>query len=75
MADSLPCYPSINMAWNNTARLKFESRVIDRCIFCGNHKEVYRKDFTIVFSEFEYNKGNICVDCYAANSVKVLSSY
>ena len=70
MNDSLPCYPIINMAWNNASRLKFEDRVVDRCIFCGDHKEVYRKDFVIVFSEFEYNKGNICVDCYSANSIK-----
>ena len=44
------------------------SREVDRCIFCGGHKEVAKKNFTIQFSEFEFNKGSICVDCYSANT-------
>tara|TARA_B110000971_G_scaffold51280_1_gene51828 strand:- start:640 stop:810 length:171 start_codon:yes stop_codon:yes gene_type:complete len=44
------------------------SREVDRCIFCGGHKEVKKKNFTIQFSEFEFNTGSICVDCYAANA-------
>ena len=67
------------MAWYNATgkenhKSLFENKIYDRCIFCGDHgKEINRTDFTIQFSEFETNKGNICQDCYSANSVGSLA--
>ena len=52
----------------NESRMFSSNREVDRCIFCGGHKEVKKKNFTIQFSEFEFNTGSICVDCYAANA-------
>ena len=52
----------------NNSRMFSSSREVDRCIFCGGHKKVKKKNFTIQFSEFEFNTGSICVDCYAANA-------
>ena len=43
----------------------------DKCIFCGQIKTVMRSDFVLEFSDFERETGNICKDCYVANSVKV----
>ena len=46
------------MAWYNLnstdhiAKEFSEERYIDRCIFCGDHKEIKTK-MTIFFSEFE----------------------
>ncbi len=50
----------------NDSRMFGSNREVDRCIFCGGHKEVKKKNFTIQFSEFEFNTGSICVDYYAA---------
>jgi len=57
-----------NIISENNSRMFSSSREVDRCIFCGGHKEVAKKNFTIQFSEFEFNKGSICVDCYSANT-------
>ncbi len=60
------------MAWYNATgkendKSLYRERVIDRCIFCGNHKEIKTK-MTICFSEFETNTGPICKTCYSANA-------
>ena len=60
------------MAWYNSTGKEnhhslYEGRVIDRCIFCGQHKEIKTK-MTIYFSEFETNTGPICKTCYHANA-------
>ena len=53
------------MAWYNATgkendkSLYENNRVIDRCIFCGNHSEI-KTTMTIYFSEFETNTGPIC---------------
>ena len=40
--------------------------------FCGGSRtEIARTDFTIMFSEFEYNTGSICKTCYSANAKQV----
>jgi hypothetical protein len=62
----------IEMGWYRAHRsFNQEPEIIDNCLFCGSHKKIKRTDFTIVFSEHEYNTGNICVDCYSANARKV----
>lgn len=64
------------MAWYNSTGTEnhksvFEdSRVVDRCKFCGQHEEI-KTTMTIVFSEFEYSTGPICKKCYSANAVKI----
>ena len=61
------------MAWYNATgkendkSLYENNRVIDRCIFCGNHSEI-KTTMTIYFSEFEINTGTICKSCYLANA-------
>ena len=61
------------MAWYNSTgtenhkSLYEDDRVIDRCIFCGNQKEI-KTTMTIYFSEFETNTGPICKSCYSANA-------
>ena len=61
------------MAWynlNSTDDIVKEfcqERVIDRCIFCGQHEEI-KTTMTIYFSEFETNTGPICKRCYHANA-------
>ena len=61
------------MAWYNATgkendkSLYENNRVIDRCIFCGNHNEI-KTTMTIYFSEFETNTGPICKSCYSANA-------
>ena len=47
-------------------------RVIDRCIFCGQEKEIKTK-MTIFFSEFETNTGPICKSCFHANAKKAIT--
>ena len=47
-----------------------DNRVIDRCIFCGQEKEIKTK-MTIFFSEHETNTGPICKTCYHANAKQV----
>jgi hypothetical protein len=60
------------MGWYRAHRsFNQEPEIIDNCLFCGSHKKIKRADFTIVFSEYEHNTGNICVDCYSANARKV----
>jgi len=65
------------MAWYNSTGKENHSSIFDnveydRCIFCGNNRtEIARTDFTIMFSEFEYNTGSICKTCYAANAKQV----
>ena len=50
----------------------FDNVEYDRCIFCGGSRtEIARTDFTIMFSEFEYNTGSICKTCYSANAKQV----
>ena len=50
----------------------FENISHDRCIFCSDDRtEIARTDFTIQFSEFEYNTGSICKTCYHANAKQV----
>ena len=40
--------------------------------FCGGDRtEIAKTDFTIYFSEFEYNTGSICKTCYHANAKQV----
>ena len=61
------------MAWYNATgkendkSLYENNRVIDRCIFCGNHDEI-KTTMTIYFSEFETNTVPICKTCYSANA-------
>ena len=43
-----------------------EKPIVDRCINCGNHKEV-KTTMTMEFGEGNYNTGPICKDCYLAN--------
>ena len=51
------------MAWYNSTgkenhKSLFDNVEYDRCIFCGGSRtEIARTDFTIMFSEFEYNTG------------------
>ncbi len=65
------------MAWynlNSTDDIVKEfcqERVIDRCIFCGQHEEI-KTTMTIYFSEFETNTGPICKRCYHANAKKAV---
>ena len=63
------------MAWYNATgkendKSLYQERVIDRCKFCGQHKEI-KTTMTIVFSEFEQSHGPICKDCYSANAIMV----
>ena len=44
-----------------------DNRVIDRCIFCGQHKEI-KCNMSIQFSEFEISNGPCCKSCYSANA-------
>jgi len=47
-----------------------DNRIVDRCIFCGQEKEIKTK-MTIFFSEHETNTGPICKTCYHANAKQV----
>ena len=66
------------MAWYNLnhtddiAKEFSEERYIDRCIFCGDHKEI-KTTMTIFFSEFETNTGPICKECFHANAKKAIA--
>ena len=66
------------MAWYNLnhtddiAKEFSQERIIDRCIFCGQHKEIKTK-MTIFFSEFETNTGPICRICFHANAKKAVA--
>jgi hypothetical protein len=53
---------------------KPDLRIKGKCLFCGHTKEIKRTDFIIEFSEFERQKGNICRDCYVANSARAYIS-
>lgn len=64
------------MAWYNATgkendKSLYQKRVIDRCIFCGNHEEI-KTTMTIFFSEFETNTGPICKRCYHVNARKAV---
>ena len=65
------------VAWYNSTGKEnytslFDNVEFDRCIFCGGTRtEIARTDFTIMFSEFEYNTGSICKVCYHANAKQV----
>ena len=62
------------MAWYSEQHHSesFSNIEYDRCIFCGGDRtEIARTDFTIMFSEFEYNTGSICKSCYHANAKQV----
>jgi hypothetical protein len=65
------------MAWYNSTgkendKSVFENISHDRCIMCNSDRtEIARTNFTIMFSEFEYNTGSICKKCYSANAVQV----
>jgi len=64
-------------SWQNSSgkenhKSLFDNTSHDRCIMCNQDRtEIARTDFTIMFSEFEYNTGSICKTCYHANAVKV----
>ncbi len=64
------------MAWwnavgrENAKEFYENNRVIERCIFCGQEKEIKTK-MTIFFSEHETNTGPICKTCYHANAKQV----
>lgn len=66
------------MAWynatgkENVKELYENNRIIDRCIFCGNEKEI-KTTMTIFFSEFETNTGPICKSCFHANAKKAVA--
>ena len=60
------------MAWYNATgkendKSLFQERVIDRCLFCGQHKEI-KCNMSIQFSEFEISNGPCCKSCYSANA-------
>tara|TARA_Y100000593_G_C4032690_1_gene201231 strand:- start:71 stop:277 length:207 start_codon:yes stop_codon:yes gene_type:complete len=66
------------MAWYNlnsndpVSKEFYETKtIIDRCIFCGQHKEIKTK-MTIFFSEWETNHGPMCKDCYHSNAKKAV---
>ena len=64
-------------SWQNSSgrenhKSVFENTSHDRCIFCGGDRtEIARKDFTIMFSEYEHNTGSICKTYYLANVKQV----
>lgn len=41
----------------------YKEPVIDRCINCGDHKEIKTR-ITMEFGEGNYNSGPICKSCY-----------
>ena len=65
------------MAWYNSTgkenhKSLFDNVEYDSCIFCsGSRTVIARTDFTIMFSEVEYNTGSICKVCYHANAKQV----
>ena len=65
------------MAWYSSPGKENHSSLFDNveydgCIFSGDTRtEIHSTDFTIMFSEFEYNTGSICKTCYHANSKQV----
>ena len=65
------------MAWYNSTGKEYHKSLFDnvshdRCIMCNQDRtEIARTDFTIMFSEFEYNTGSICKTCYSANAKMV----
>ena len=62
------------MGWykaHSTLNKPQENPNVDRCLFCGDIKEIKRTDFVLEYSEFEQETGKICKDCYVANAVKV----
>lgn len=50
---------------------KPQEPLTDKCIFCGQHKEIKATNFVLEFSDWERETGNICKDCYVANAYKV----
>ena len=64
-------------SWQNSSgrenhKSVFENTSHDRFIMCNSDRtEIARTDFTIMFSEFEYNKGSICKVCYHSNAKQV----
>ena len=62
------------MGWyksHATLNKPVETGNIDRCLFCGDTKEIKRTDFVLEYREFERQTGKICKDCYVANAIKV----
>ncbi len=65
------------MAWyrgtgKENHRSVFENVEYDRYIFCNSDRtEIAKRNFKIIFSEFEYNTGSICKSCYHANAKQV----
>ena len=60
------------MAWYNATgkendKSLFKERVIDRCLFFGQHEEI-KCNMAIQFSEFEISNGPCCKKCYSANA-------
>ncbi len=58
--------------WNATGRENAKefyenNKVISRCIFCGNEKEI-KTVMSICFSEHEVESGPMCKECYSANA-------
>ena len=67
------------MAWYNSTGKEnhpslYETRVVDRCLFCGDQKEI-KTTMTIYFSEFETNTGPICKSCYSANAKQAKATW
>ena len=63
----------IYMAWYSEQHHSesFSNIEYDCCIFCGGDRTVIaKKNFKIVFSEFEEQTGSICRTCYHANATK-----
>ncbi len=58
------------MAWNNRenhlTNRHDQTPVIDRCINCGDHEQVYAQ-ITMEFGEDNLNTGPICRKCYSTN--------
>ena len=64
-------------SWQNSSGKEnhksiFENVSHNRCITCNQDRtEIAQTDFTIMFSEFEYNTGSIGRTCYPANAKQV----
>ena len=48
----------------------WDKPIKDKCLFCGSIEEI-KCQMTIQFSEFEYNTGPCCRNCYSANAMEV----
>ena len=65
----------IMASWQNSQgrenhKSLWDKPVKDKCLFCGSIEEI-KCQMTIQFSEFEYNTGPCCRNCYSANAMEV----